>query len=129
MRAYEGGVPSGQKRRRKTWNEEVNELTLRWFTIARSKNIPESGPMLQEKALAFAAEMGNLEFKASNGWLEAFRKRNGISFSCLSGESADVNDVTVAEWKNSLPTLCTGFSPADVSNRLSLGNQRIQGVL
>jgi transposase len=115
-KAYEGGVPSGQKRKRKTGNEEVNELTLQWFTIARSKNIPVSGPMLQEKALTFAAEIGNHDFKASNGWLEAFRKRNGISFSCLSGESADVDECTLAEWKDRVPTLCNGFSSADVFN-------------
>ena len=89
---------------------------LCWFTIARSKHIPVSGPMLQEKALAFPAEMVNQEFKASNGWLEVFSKHNSISFSCLSGESADVDDVTIAEWKDCLSMLCTGFGPAEVFN-------------
>jgi hypothetical protein len=117
MKEYEGGVPSSRKRGCKTTGYEgINEMTWQWFKIARSKHIPLSGPMIQEKAKEFAAEMGKPEFKASNGWLDAFRKRHGIGFSCLSGESVEIDDETVQAWQDRLPTLCSGFRPDDVFN-------------
>ena len=33
------------------------------------RKVPISGPMLQEKALQFAKDLSNTEFKASNGGL------------------------------------------------------------
>ena len=52
--------------------------------------------MLQEKALQLTKDLGNTEFKASNGWLESFCKLNNIVFYVKSGGKADV-DVIVVE--------------------------------
>ena len=101
---------------RATGNERVNELTLEWFKCARSKNIPLSGPLLQEKARVFSRKLGIENFHASNGWLESFRKRNGIVFSCLSGEAASVSEVTVNEWQARIPHICKEFEPANIFN-------------
>ena len=70
--------------------EELNVLAWEWFHKARATNIPVSGPLLQEKALEFGKELKITDFKASNGWLECFRKCHAISFSVISGESASV---------------------------------------
>lgn len=53
--------------------ENINELTYNWFVQIRAKNLPVSGTMVQEKAKAFADEIGDKEFKASSGWLESFK--------------------------------------------------------
>ena len=117
LKAYSEGVPIERKRKmRATGNERVNELTLEWFKRARSKNIPLSGPLLQEKARIFSRELGIENFHASNGWLESFRKRNGIVFSCLSGEAASVSEVTVNEWQARIPHICKEFEPANIFN-------------
>ena len=60
--------------------------------------------MLQEKALQFAKDLGNTEFRESNGWLEGFCKHNNIAFSVKSGEKADVDIGVVEDWEKKLPT-------------------------
>ena len=61
------------------------------------KKTPNLCPMLQEKALQFAKDFGNTEFRGSNGWLESFHKRNNIAFYVKSGEKADVNIAVVED--------------------------------
>jgi len=56
----------------------IDERVYEWFTNARCRNIPVFGPILQTKALQVAANIGLNDFRASNGWLEAFRKRHYI---------------------------------------------------
>ena len=80
------------------------------------RKLPISGPMLQEKALQFAKDLGNAEFRGSNGSLESFRKRNNIAFYVKSGEKADVDIAIVEDWKRKLPTLLEGYNPCDIFN-------------
>jgi hypothetical protein len=47
--------------------------------------------LFYKKALKFAKDLNKPEFKASNGWLEAFIKRNNIVFGTMSGERGDVD--------------------------------------
>jgi hypothetical protein len=46
---------------------------------ARSKNIPLTDEILKEKAKHFDDETGVTDFKYSNGWLQRFKARHGIS--------------------------------------------------
>jgi len=64
-------------------NEIINNEILDWFVAVRAKNIPISGPIIQEKAREIAVRHGNHSFKASNGWLSSFKNRHksrGIQF-------------------------------------------------
>ena len=72
--------------------------------------------MLQGKALQFAKDLGNTEFKALNGWLESFCKCNNIAFYIKSGDKADVNIAVVEDWKGKLPTFLEGYNPCDIFN-------------
>jgi hypothetical protein len=69
----------------------IDERVYKWFANAHCRNIPVSGPILRTKALQVVASIGLNNFRASNGWLEAFRKRNYIQFHLLSGESAGMD--------------------------------------
>ena len=60
-----------------------------WFTRARSKNIPVSGRMIQEKALLYVKELGHNGFTAYNGWLD---------------------------WSNRLGSMCSGYKLEDIFN-------------
>jgi hypothetical protein len=70
-----------------------------WIKCTRDKNMPVSGPILREEAEEFAKELGHSEFKASTGWLEKFKSRNGVSHKVLSGESAAVSDIDCDYWR------------------------------
>ncbi|XP_069105883.1 tigger transposable element-derived protein 7-like [Argopecten irradians] len=98
-----------------TFND-LNTLVLKWFEQARAKNLPLSGPIIQEKALQLVNELGLTEFKASNGWLDSFKERNNIGFFKISGESADVDDDVVNTYKKRLPEIVCGYEPKDVFN-------------
>ena len=89
---------------------------MEWFKLARSQGIPLSGPMLQEKALYYASELGLTDFKASNGWLNRFRARHNINFASVCGESGSVSQVTCEEWIEKLPSILSGYHPCDVYN-------------
>ena len=83
----------------KTANEDGNEIVWEWFVNVRAKNHRVSVPMVQEYTYAkkVAQKLGKTEFKASNGWLESFRKRHQIVFNELCGESSDVISETIEE--------------------------------
>ena len=59
--------------------------------------------MLQEKATLLALELDYDNFTASNGWLHRFQQRHNIKCSILSGESADVSEDVVNDWRTRLP--------------------------
>ena len=54
---------------RKTENEEVNNIMLKFFIKCRAQNIPVTGPMLQAKAAETGSSLQIEKFSAGNGWL------------------------------------------------------------
>ena len=78
-----------KRKLRKTGDEEINMLTWECFKDMCLKKVPISRPLLQEKALLFAKDLDNEEFKASNGQLESFRMRDNITFITGSRERGD----------------------------------------
>ncbi len=97
LKNFEANVSSSLKTSRGAKHEDVDIMLLNWFQRARSKNMPITGPMLQEKAMQIANALGRQpeEFKASNGWLDRFKTRNGIKAKVISGEAGDMNEETV----------------------------------
>ncbi len=95
---------------------DLDERVYNWFITARSRNIPISGPIIQAKAREVASAIGLNDFKASNGWLEAFRTRHCIVFRALSGESANVDLQTVEDWKLKMEMLLDGYESRDIWN-------------
>lgn len=109
---------NGQMKRKakKTGNEEINGIVWEWFVSARAKNLPLSGPMVQSEALKVAKELGNMEFKASTGWLDSFKARHNIVWNEVCGEAKDVQESVVTEWKPKLRNLIEGYDPKNVFN-------------
>ena len=115
--AWEGNVYSKRQRLSKTTNAEtVNEKLYAFFNQARAKNIPLSGPILQSKALQLAEELDVEDFRASNGWLYAWKKRYNIKQFKISGESADVDMALVDDYKSRIQGITSGYEPDDIFN-------------
>lgn len=83
-----------QRKRVKLANDNVLDSALyQWFVQARLEGVPISGPILKAQAEKFDRRINgdDSKFKASNGWLDRFKKRHAISQVLVSGEirSAD----------------------------------------
>ena len=104
----ENAVGSRQRVKTTTKFEDVSALVWTWFQQARAKNIPVSGPMVQEKALAIATDIGVYDFKASNGWLDSWRSRYAVKSFKVNGESADVDALVVNDFKSRIAEMCQG---------------------
>ena len=55
--------------------EQVGKAVFKWFSLQRSQNVPIDGPILKEKALQLAKSFNFPTFKASDGWLDKWKKR------------------------------------------------------
>ncbi|XP_071999999.1 uncharacterized protein [Engystomops pustulosus] len=71
------------RRRRRTNNDKLNSAVWEWLLSARDTDITLSGRVIREKALQIARDMGIQDFKASNGWLDSFKKAHNIHRSSL----------------------------------------------
>ncbi|GBM27458.1 hypothetical protein AVEN_59909-1 [Araneus ventricosus] len=71
--------------------------------------IKEKDNLSAKQIKDIAEKLGKTDSHASNGWLETFRKRHGISFKAVCGVAGDSLDETVNTWikklKNSLKAL------------------------
>ncbi|CAF4683431.1 unnamed protein product, partial [Rotaria socialis] len=117
---YEQNENSNKKRNlRDEFSQQLDQKVYEWFVQQRSKNIPISGPLLQEQARQIRQQLGGSnagDFKASNGWLEKFRKRHGIQYRTINGESASVDPATVDEWEKRLVVMIDKYNPNDIYN-------------
>lgn len=106
-----------RKRLRKGNFPQLEKALLMWCHQAWASKIPISGPLLREQGLALALRMGLVDFTASDGWIDKFKKRHGLVFKTVSGESAGVNtDVTKSWQETRLQEILRDYQPADIYN-------------
>ncbi|XP_059225900.1 tigger transposable element-derived protein 6-like [Stomoxys calcitrans] len=104
------------KRIRGGSNKQVEEALHLWFINMRSKEATISGPIIMQKAKDLANIM-NIDFVPTIGWLERWKKRENIHFKKLHGEKNSANTVAASEWiKNILPELLKNYSEDDIYN-------------
>ena len=118
MKQWESEERSDKKygKTRAVGYEDLDKIVWEWFTIARGKNIPVSGKMIQEKALMFAERLGHHGFAGSNGWLARWQNRHNVCIATLSGEAADVDPAVVDDWSGRVSSICTGYRIEDIFN-------------
>ncbi|KAH7976899.1 hypothetical protein HPB52_021476 [Rhipicephalus sanguineus] len=90
------------------------------------QRIAVDGAILKEKTETVALRCSTDDFKASNGWLDRFKKRSGVVYSRCCGESASVSSDTVEKWTALLPELIQEYKLSDVFNADETGQCRQQ---
>ncbi|KAM9316323.1 uncharacterized protein PAF06_007325 [Gastrophryne carolinensis] len=91
--------------RKRTTNDRVNAAVWDWLLSTRSSNITLSCRIIQKKALQIAREMGIQDFKASNSWLDSFKKTQNIHPGSLSRSSRGVVDKHIDGWVSKLTSM------------------------
>ena len=97
--------------------DALNDKIYVYYTQAKLKKYPLSGPILQAKALEIAKALDIKDFKASNGWLESWKKKFNIkNFRGFYKEKIlDEKDIAlVGDYKLWLPNLTMGYKPENV---------------
>ena len=57
-----------------------------------------------------------LDFKASNGWLDRWKKRHNVTFGAICGEGGATDETQVNDWKTRLPEIIEAYAPRDRYN-------------
>ena len=84
---------------RKSTMANLNEALQDYVEQSLANKEVLSGPILKAKAKQIASQMALTEFKASNGWLESFKKRCSLDFTAsaaLTRESQRKKDTSEA---------------------------------
>ncbi|KAK1151237.1 tigger transposable element-derived protein 4-like [Acipenser oxyrinchus oxyrinchus] len=106
-----------RKRQRSSHAAGVDKALLRWFQFARASNRPVSGNILKNQALKFAADLNADAFKATNGWLDRWKKRHGIVLKRAQGEKIDADVSSGNSWvEKEPPAVLQRYRPGDVYN-------------
>lgn len=88
---------------------EVEESLYMWFLQQRSRGCPISGDILAEKAKFFFNNFFKKDdtevFNASKGWLDKFKRRYGIRFLSMTGESNSCNEDAYNTFKKTFENL------------------------
>ncbi|GFO17972.1 hypothetical protein PoB_004447700 [Plakobranchus ocellatus] len=84
-------LPPECKRQRQCGRADVDSALFKWCKQAQSINAPVSGPIMQPQAELIAAELGEVDFKASSEWLDCFKYRHDIVYKTACAEAASVD--------------------------------------
>lgn len=115
--AYEGGLYKDKSKRMKQPSyPDVKKALAEWLKKVRSINVAVNGPLLAEKARHFAEQLSYENFKASNGFLNRFKERQGITGQNVCGQEKSVGSSVVDIWAERLPDICRSYRPGDRFN-------------
>lgn len=88
-----------------------------WIQQIRHGRIPLTGPIIRKKAIEFAGLFSIVGFKASGGWFSKFKKRNGISYRPIVGDSDSVDRTVTDNWLQAvLLPLLAEYEDDDIYN-------------
>ena len=97
--ATKKGSNSKRQRLRQGTFANLDQAMFKWLLVVRSRDVAVSALVFKTKAIEFAEKMNVENFKASDGWLDRWKKRFNVSFKTVSGESNACTDEMVTPWK------------------------------
>lgn len=113
-------TPASKRTRKGAMYPDVEEQLLIFFRKYRSdgyiSKIMLNGPILREKALNIARNLGHSDFLASVGWLAKFRERCDICSIKLHGEGGSCPREISESSRKSLQALTADYQPNLIFN-------------
>ena len=115
MEEFKENKPSERKRIKMISFPQLEQTVKMWFDQNNQRNnVTISGFDIIQQAIIYAVFLDYTDFKASNGRLEKFIKRNNISLKATWGE---VDQDVVKNWINNiLPDQIKDYHPKDIFN-------------
>ena len=111
--------PADLKHNRPTQYCAIEERVVTFVTLLRNmpKPLPLSFSIIKAKAEEMAKSLGETNFKASSGWWEKVRKRNGIGKSvCLHGEAGEVDHEQIKSKIDEIRKDLESYDPENIYN-------------
>ena len=96
--------------------EDVDKEMIKWITRLESCQAVLTDRLIQEKAAEVAVKLDLAKFKASDGWLEGFKKRHNIRQFKLHGEAGSADKQYVEVSRAELPAILQGTDSEDIYN-------------
>ena len=116
------GSNSKRRRLRQGTFASLDQAMFKWLLFVRSRDVAVLALVFQTKATEFAEKMNVENFKASDGWLDRWKKRFSVSFKTVSGESNACTDEMVAPWEQTtLPTVLSKYDLNQIHNADEFG--------
>jgi hypothetical protein len=94
----------------------IDDQCFEVFLRLRDIGVPLNGTVIKAIALKISAKMDFSSFKASNGWLEKFKKRHNLSFKNISGESKSADKSNLEDFKIKLDQALVKYKKENVFN-------------
>ncbi|XP_006011116.1 jerky protein homolog-like [Latimeria chalumnae] len=108
-----------RKRARTASDAPLDTAVYNWFVQERAVGTPISGPIVKAQAEKFCKELnGENNFAASQGWLDRFKRRHGISQVKISGEIRSADSEAANTFSNEFKAYLEeeGFTEEQVYN-------------
>ncbi|XP_057326796.1 jerky protein homolog-like isoform X5 [Microplitis mediator] len=97
---------SDHKKNRPPGNQDLEDALYIWFSQARTGGVPISGPILKKKAIEINEELGgDKSFRASDGWLDNWKRRKDIRSLRITGEKGSTDFDAGNDYANKLKTI------------------------
>lgn len=105
---------------KKAKNEELDEALFVWYSLQRERGVPISGPILAQKALLLNSKLPSpdVDFTASQGWLDRWKTRHGVRQLTVTGESLSSDTAGSEKFKKEFEefVLAENLTPDQVFN-------------
>ena len=97
----------------------LDQAMFKWLLVVRSRDVAVSALAFKTKAIEFAEKMNVENLKASDGWLDRWKKQFNVSFKTVCGESDACTGEMVLPWEHT--TLSTILSKYDLNQIYNAG--------
>lgn len=107
----------GRKKHRRVLFPEFEDVFLSFYKLNDGKAILTDALLLEEaRSIRARLSIPEKDLHLSNGWLDKFKRRHGISQHVLHGEAESVNRADLALVQSDLQDLIAQYSPQNVFN-------------